>query len=36
VEEVGWFPLDALPSPLFLPLKQLLEGKAVRSHGEML
>lgn len=36
VEEVAWFPMDALPSPLFLPLKQLLEGKAVRSQGEML
>ena len=24
VEEVGWFPLDALPTPLFLPLDHLL------------
>lgn len=32
VEAVGWFPLDALPSPLFLPLKHLLEGKIRRSR----
>ena len=31
VEAVGWFPLDALPSPLFLPLRQLLEGKLYAS-----
>jgi 8-oxo-dGTP diphosphatase len=24
--EVGWFPLDALPSPLFPPLENLLNG----------
>lgn len=26
VAEVGWFPLDALPTPLFLPLQNLLNG----------
>jgi 8-oxo-dGTP diphosphatase len=24
--EVGWFPWDALPAPLFLPFRNLLEG----------
>lgn len=28
--EVGWFPWSALPSPLFLPLENLLAG---RCHG---
>ena len=26
VSRVGWFKLDALPEPLFLPLQNLLEG----------
>jgi 8-oxo-dGTP diphosphatase len=34
VEEVGWFPLDAIPSPVFLSLKHLLEGKVTRSLGK--
>lgn len=25
----GWFPLDALPSPLFVPLQNLLNGKSL-------
>lgn len=29
--EVGWFALDALPQPLFLPLQHLIEGKAYRT-----
>lgn len=29
--EVGWFPWDDLPEPLFLPLRNLLGG---RCHGE--
>lgn len=28
--EVGWFRRDRLPTPLFLPLENLLEGRAVR------
>jgi 8-oxo-dGTP diphosphatase len=35
VEEIGWFPLDALPSPLFLPLQHLLEGNLTRSTAEI-
>jgi len=31
--EVGWFPLDALPQPLFLPLQHLIEGKIYSSRG---
>lgn len=27
MDEAGWFAKDALPAPLFLPLKNLLEGK---------
>ena len=27
VEDVGWFPREALPEPLFLPLYHLLNGK---------
>ncbi len=27
--EYGWFPLDALPAPLFLPLANLLSGKSL-------
>jgi 8-oxo-dGTP diphosphatase len=34
VEEIGWYPLDALPGPLFLPLKHLLEGTLTRSQEE--
>jgi len=29
--EVGWFDLDALPQPLFLPLQHLIEGKTYRT-----
>lgn len=29
--EVGWFPRDNLPQPLFLPLQHLLEGNAYIS-----
>jgi 8-oxo-dGTP diphosphatase len=36
VEEIGWYPLDAMPSPLFLPLKHFLEGKVTRTQGETL
>jgi 8-oxo-dGTP diphosphatase len=25
--EIGWFPWDALPQPLFLPLQHLLDGQ---------
>lgn len=32
VEQVGWFPLDALPSPLFTPVRNLLAGHAYRSE----
>ena len=28
--EVGWFDEEALPSPLFLPLQNLLEGRVVQ------
>lgn len=28
MSEVGWFPWDALPSPLFLPLANLLDGQS--------
>jgi 8-oxo-dGTP diphosphatase len=27
MSEVGWFPWNALPEPLFLPLRHLLEGQ---------
>ncbi|MDP3685929.1 MAG: NUDIX domain-containing protein [bacterium] len=27
VNDVGWFPWDRLPEPLFIPLKNLVEGK---------
>jgi 8-oxo-dGTP diphosphatase len=26
--QVGWFPWDALPEPLFLPLRQLIQGQS--------
>jgi 8-oxo-dGTP diphosphatase len=29
--EVGWFPWDALPEPLFLPLRNLLDGECYPS-----
>jgi len=29
--EVGWFPWNALPQPLFLPFKHFVEGKTYRS-----
>jgi len=29
VSEWGWFPLDVLPAPLFLPLENLLNGRGV-------
>jgi 8-oxo-dGTP diphosphatase len=29
--EVGWFALDALPQPLFLPLQHLIEGKTYHT-----
>jgi len=32
MEEVNWFPLDCLPQPLFLPLKNLIEGKGYSSR----
>ncbi len=28
LSEVGWFPLDALPQPLFLPLQNLFAGRS--------
>lgn len=27
MSDVGWFPWDQLPTPLFLPLENLLEGR---------
>jgi 8-oxo-dGTP diphosphatase len=32
---VGWFAWDALPQPLFLPLRQLLEGKSYPPNLEV-
>lgn len=29
--EVGWFPWNALPQPLFLPFQHFVEGKTYRS-----
>lgn len=29
--EIGWFPWDALPQPLFLPLQHLLDGNCYPS-----
>lgn len=26
IEEIGWYPVDALPSPLFEPVRVVLEG----------
>ena len=33
--QVGWFAWDALPEPLFLPLRQLLQGKSYPSGIEI-
>lgn len=33
MSDVGWFPWDALPEPLFLPLKNLLEGRCYPAGG---
>ena len=33
MDDVGWFPLDALPSPLFWPLQNLLDGKCYGQSG---
>ena len=30
--EVGWFDLNSLPQPLFIPLKNLIEGKSYPKH----
>jgi 8-oxo-dGTP diphosphatase len=35
VAEVGWFALDNLPQPLFLPLAHLLDGMLYKSSGEV-
>lgn len=29
--EIGWFSSDKLPTPLFLPLKNFLEGKMIKT-----
>lgn len=29
MDDVGWFPLDALPDVLFLPFRNLVEGRAL-------
>ena len=34
--QVGWFAWDALPEPLFLPLRQLLQGKGYPQDAELL
>lgn len=34
MSEVGWFSRDRLPSPLFLPLRNLLEGRCYPDGGE--
>jgi 8-oxo-dGTP diphosphatase len=33
--QVGWFAWDALPEPLFLPLRQLIQGKSYPSDIEI-
>jgi 8-oxo-dGTP diphosphatase len=33
--EIGWFAQDSLPSPLFLPLQQLLAGKAYQTDSSV-
>ena len=30
LRDVGWFEEDRLPEPLFLPLRNLLDGRATR------
>ena len=35
VSTVGWFAWDALPQPLFLPLRQLLQGKSYPPDPEI-
>lgn len=34
MSEVGWFPWDELPEPLFLPLQNLLEGRGYPDRSE--
>lgn len=34
MSDVGWFPWDELPEPLFLPLKNLLEGRCYPEGGD--
>jgi len=34
MSDVGWFSWDRLPSPLFLPLRNLLEGRCYPEGGE--
>ncbi len=31
MSELGWFPRDRLPEPLFAPLRRLLDGEVLRS-----
>ena len=33
--EVGWFALDALPQPLFLPLRHLIQGRSYPTDIEI-
>lgn len=33
--DVGWFPLDALPEPLFLPLANLLAGRCTPASAKL-
>lgn len=33
IDEVGWFEQDALPSPLFLSLENLLAGRTLPAHA---
>ena len=35
MSEVGWFRWDRLPSPLFLPLRNLLEGRCYGADGDV-
>lgn len=34
MSDVGWFPWDELPEPLFLPLKNLLEGRCYPDSND--
>ncbi|MBN1483375.1 MAG: NUDIX domain-containing protein [Chloroflexia bacterium] len=36
MSEVGWFPWEALPQPLFLPLQHLLEGQCDPPGSDLL